>query len=157
MICMKRTIPPDVGWRRILVTTDFSPPSLAGVRYARALAQLRNAALTVLHVVEPLHVDWKMDTARQQRGTRAKAARAMAGLAAAELCGLPNTRTELRPGPPAEAIAEFARVMQADLLVIATHGRTGLARIMMGSVAEQVVRRALCPVLVIRSNPASED
>lgn len=148
---------PDVSWRRILVTTDFSPASLAAVRYARALAQLRNAALTVLNIVEPLHVDWKMDTTKQQRGARAEAARAMARLAAAELCVLPNARTELRPGPPAEAIAEFARVMQADLLVIATHGRSGLARALMGSVAEHVVRHAPCPVLVIRCDPAAED
>lgn len=146
---------PEVRWQRILVTTDFSSASLVAVRYACALAQLRNAGLTVLNVIEPFHVDWKMDTSERQRDDRAEAARAMAALAAAELCGPPNARTELRAGQPAEAIVEFARMMQADLLVIATHGRTGLARALMGSVAEQVVRRAPCPVLVIRSDPAA--
>ena len=61
-----------------------------------------------------------------------------------------SARIELRAGQPAEAIVEFARVMQAELLVIATQGRTGLARVMMGSVAEQVVRQAPCAVLVVR-------
>lgn len=148
---------PDVRWRRILVTTDFSPASRVAVRYARALAQVRNAGLTVLNIIEPFHVDWKLDTSGRQRDDRAEAAHAMAALAAAELCRLPNARTELRAGQPAEAIAEFARVMQADLLVIATHGRTGLARVLMGSVAEHVVRNAPCPVLVVRSDPASEE
>lgn len=148
---------PDVRWRRILVTTDFSPASLVAVRYAAALAQLRNAALTVLNIIEPFHVDWKMDTSERQRDDRAEAARALAALAAIELCGLTNARTELRPGQPAEAIAEFAGMMQADLLVIATRGRTGLARVLMGSVAEQVVRLAPCPVLVIRSESPAGD
>lgn len=141
---------PDVQWRRILVTTDFSPASLVAVRYARALAQMRNAGLTVVNVVEPFHVDWKMDTSERQRDDRAEASRAMAALAAAELGGVTSARIELRTGQPAEAIVEFARMMQADLLVIATQGRTGLARVLMGSVAEQVVRHAPCAVLVVR-------
>jgi len=148
---------PDVRWRHILVTTDFSPASLVAVRYARALATVRNAGLTVLNIIEPFHVDWKMDTSDLQRDDRAEAAHAMAALASAELCRLPNARTELRAGQPAEAISEFARMMQADLLVIATRGRTGLARALMGSVAEQVVRHAPCPVLVIRSESATEE
>lgn len=148
---------PDLRWQRILVTTDFSPASLVAVRYARALAEERGAALTVLNIVEPFHVDWKMDTSERQRDDRAEAARAMAALADAELRGLPNVGTELRPGQPAEAIVEFARVMQADLLVIATQGRTGLVRALMGSVAGQVVRHAPCPALVIRSAPATEE
>ncbi len=147
---------PDPRWQRILVTTDFSPASLVAVRYARALAEERGALLTVLNIIEPFHVDWKMDTSERQRDDHAEAARAMAALADAELCGLPNARTELRPGQPAEAIAEFARVMQAELLVIATHGRTGLTRALLGSVAEQVVRHATCPVLVVRAEPSEQ-
>lgn len=147
---------PDLRWQRLLVTTDFSPASLVAVRYARALAEERGAALTVLNIVEPFHVDWKMDTSDRQRDDRAEAERAMAALADAELRGLAGVHTELRPGQPAEAIAEFALVMQADLLVIATHGRTGLTRALLGSVAEQVVRHAPCPVLVIRAGRARE-
>lgn len=139
------------------MTTDFSPASLAAVRYACALAQMRNAGLTVLNVIEPFHVDWKMDTSERQRDDHAEAARAMAALAATELCGLPKARTELRAGQPAEAVTDFARVLQADLLVIGTHGRTGLARALMGSVAEAVIRQAPCPVLVIRSLSAAEE
>jgi universal stress protein A len=138
-------------WRRILVTADFSPASLAAVRCARALAAERGAELTVLNVVEPFHADWKMDTSGRQRHDRAEAVRALAALAAAELSGLENVRTELRPGEPAEAIVEFARVTRADLLVIATRGRTGLSRALLGSVAEGVVRRAPCAVLVVRA------
>lgn len=141
---------PDVQWRRILVTTDFSPASLVAVRYARVLAEERHADLTVLNVVEPFHVDWKMNTSERQRDERDEAGRALAALAATELGGMVNARIELRAGQPAEAIVEFARIMQADLLVIATQGRTGLARVLMGSVAEQVVRHAPCAVLVVR-------
>lgn len=148
---------PDLRWQRLLVTTDFSPASLVAVRYARAIAAERGAALTVLNIIEPFHVDWKMDTSERQCDDRAEAARAMAALADAELTGLPNVRTELRPGQPAEAIAEFARVMQAELLVIATHGRTGLTRTLLGSVAEQVVRHAPCPVLVVRGDATAEE
>lgn len=132
------------------MTTDFSPASLAAVRYARALAEERRAELTVMNVVEPFHVDWKMDTGERQRDDRAEAQRAMSELAATELSRLSGVRTELRAGQPAEAIIEFARMMQADLLLIATQGRTGLARALMGSVAEQVVRLAPCAVLVVR-------
>ncbi|MFA6545436.1 MAG: universal stress protein [Limisphaerales bacterium] len=145
--------PPGILWQRILVTTDFSTASLAAVRYARALAHERNAGLTVLNIVEPFHVDWKMDTSDRQRDDRAEAERAMAAFSDAELRGLAGVHTVLRPGQPAEAIAEFARVMAADLLVIATHGRTSLARSLMGSVTENVVRHAPCPVLVIRTDP----
>ena len=147
---------PDLRWQRILVTTDFSPASLVAVRYARALAEERGAALTVLNIIEPFHVDWKMDTSDRQRDDRAEAERAMAALADAELRDLAGVHTELRPGQPAEALAEFAQVMQADLLVIATHGRTGLTRALLGSVAEHVVRHAPCPVLVIRAGRARE-
>jgi len=143
-------------WQRILVTTDFSPASLAAVRCARALAAERGADLLLLNVIEPFHVDWKMDTSGRQRDDRAEADRALAALAAAELPGLANVRTELRPGVPAEAIVDFARVTRADLLIIATRGRTGLTRALLGSVAESVVRHAPCPVLVVRGELAEE-
>ncbi len=141
----------NLHWQRILVTTDFFPASLGAVRCARALATERGAELTVLNVIEPFHVDWKMDTGERQRDDRAEAERAMAALAAAELSGGERVRTELRPGRPAEAVAEFAGILRADLLVIATHGRTGLSRALLGSVAESVVRHAPCAVLVVRA------
>lgn len=143
-------------WQRILVTTDFSPASLAAVRCARALAAERGADLLLLNVIEPFHVDWKMDTSGRQRDDRAEADRALAALAAAELPGLANVRTDLRPGVPAEAIVEYARLTRADLLVIATRGRTGLSRALLGSVAESVVRHAPCPVLVVRAELPEE-
>lgn len=141
---------------RILVPTDFSDGAAAALEYAMGLAQTFAASVHLLHVVDdPLAAGvWS------------------SGLYAAEIAGLQATlvrdaeehllRTvppttvgvtrEVRTGSPPRQIVDVARERGIDLIVMGTHGRTGLAHIVMGSVAERVVRLAACPVLTLREN-----
>jgi len=136
--------------RRIVLATDFSGNSLNAFPIARSLANGFKPALTVLHVVEPFHADMLMDTGNLQRERRRQALEQLRELAAREFTGGAGAKTELRAGHPVEAITRFARESGADLIILATHGRTGLRRALIGSVAERVVRHAPCPVLVVR-------
>lgn len=132
----------------VLVATDFSPPSEAALRYGRALAGRFGATLHVLHAVEnpflrpiaanPADVEANAHRAIERRFTRAD-------------------RQELRvrsvveiSDSPAEAISDYARASNIDVIVIGTHGRSAMSRLMVGSVAEHVVRTASCPVLTVR-------
>lgn len=74
--------------------------------------------------------------------------------AAAEGLGAPRVETAKEAGEPAAEIVAFARERGVDLLVLGTHGRTGLEHALMGSIAERVVRKAHCPVLTVRPPPA---
>jgi nucleotide-binding universal stress UspA family protein len=141
---------PKAAWSKILVPTDFSPPSLEALRYARELARERNARLILLHVVEPFHPDWRMDTTTLQRAARDQARHRLDELVSRELPGA-SAVAEVRAGHPVEQINAVAGKHRADVIVIATHGRTGLQHALLGSVAERVVRHAPCPVLVLRA------
>ena len=141
---------PELCVNRILVPVDFSGPSLAAMSYAHSLAALHDASLTVLHVVEPFHADMLMDTTAIQREQRTAAFKQLRALVAREFPAGAKATAKLRTGHPVETITRFARESGADLIVLSTHGRTGLSRALMGSVAERVVRHAPCPVLVVR-------
>ena len=135
---------------QILVPVDFSAATAGLMAYARHFARRNKLNITLLHVVEPLHPDWHMDTTGLQRQRREQAHQALTGLLAREFPGSRSARAELREGHPVETIVRFARESRADLILIATHGRTGLKRALLGSVAERVARHAPCPVLVVR-------
>ena len=135
--------------RKILFPTDFSHASDAALDWATSLARERGATLLIVHVEEP-----------------------PAAYAGGEMYyGMPDPATEdlekmlfqVRPtdpqvrhehrlltGDPATAIARLAEHEDVELIVMGTHGRTGLLRLLMGSVAEAVVRRAACPVLTLK-------
>jgi nucleotide-binding universal stress UspA family protein len=130
---------PEVAIRNILVATDFSPYSEEAIRAAAALARHFDAALHMLHVVH--HAD-----------ERPAALDRLAGVAEGEAGGVPFTAT-VAVGRPAPEIVSYAAREQMDLIVVGTHGRTGLAHIVMGSVAEAVVRTASCQVLTIHLRP----
>lgn len=134
---------------RILVPVDFSSATGDLLGFAKGLAQQTGAALTLLHVVEPLHADWMMDTTDLQRERRVQAARLLQELVVREF-GAGKVEAEILAGPPVDVIVKFARQTKSDLIVIGTHGHTGLKRALLGSVAERVVRHAACPVLVAR-------
>jgi nucleotide-binding universal stress UspA family protein len=140
---------------KVLVPVDFSQPSARALTYALALARHFGASVHVLHVVEPpLTQGWN---AYGLPALPELHARAMAD-AERQLEELmpPGERerqaTELvtREGDPWRAIVDFARERQVDLIVMGTHGRGGVAHLLMGSVAERVVRAAPCPVLTVR-------
>ncbi len=139
--------------RRILVPVDFSPNSRKAVDYASAFAKQFGATLTFLHVVQLNYAYGEfgaIDFTAVEREMRAGAEKELAGLiSAAAGTGL-DARSMVREGSPPKVIADVARELQSDLLVISTHGYTGLRHVLMGSIAESVVRYAPCPVLVVR-------
>ncbi|MFQ5932786.1 MAG: universal stress protein, partial [Nitrospiraceae bacterium] len=141
--------------RRVLWATDFSPASEGAWPYAIMLATLFAAEVVLLHVVRPADMagiadapvpppaHWleryleplEHELERRQQEVEAQGLRA---------------RRKVLVGAPAEVIVEEAGKEQADLIVTGTHGRTGLAHVLVGSVAEAVVRKAPCPVLAVR-------
>jgi nucleotide-binding universal stress UspA family protein len=125
--------------RRIAVPTDFSPESEKAVTYAAALARRMGSALYLVNVLkDPVGYH----EAREQ----------LAALASRLAIGTRRVALDVRTGEPAEGIAEAAERYGVDLVVMATHGRTGLAHMVSGSVAEDVIRRTECPVLVLRGS-----
>jgi nucleotide-binding universal stress UspA family protein len=140
--------------RQILAPTDFSACSKQAVACAYELAQTFGAKLSLLHVLEELPsyigfipprgaAEILEDLARQARLDLTQL------LPKAEDAKV-EVSTHVVTGTPYLKIIEIAQKQKADLIVIATHGRTGLSRFAMGSVAERVVRLASCPVLTIR-------
>ena len=144
-------------FRRILVPTDFSPPSDAALEYGRVLAAKFGSSLQLLHVVdEPsaasaFVADGFAPTTDNIREALLEQVREH--LARAMNLG-DRTRFHARAdaiiGTPAAAIVDYATATGTSLIVMGTHGRTGLAHLLMGSVAEHVVRTARCPVLTVR-------
>ncbi|MDR7484067.1 MAG: universal stress protein [Armatimonadota bacterium] len=134
---------------RVLVALDLSPTSAALAEFAVRLAHQSGGALTALHAYTAdeatrawreagLHLDRFIDHLRAE----------MAYLLARTGVEAGRVKVVVVQGDPAEAILEQASA-GADLIVVGTHGRTGLPRLLMGSVAEAVVRRAPCPVVVV--------
>ena len=135
---------------RILVPTDFSEMSDAALDYARVLARRFGASLHLLHVLddpfvtEGLAAEAYITEAPSIRTSMLDEARSRLAHRAAGC-----TTTEAIFGRGAVTIVEYAQQCGSDLIVMGTHGRTGLAHLLLGSVAERVVRLAPCPVLTV--------
>jgi nucleotide-binding universal stress UspA family protein len=144
-----------IDLRRILVPTDFSKSSRNALTYGAAFATRFGAELYLLHVVQDLALfipeAVMVPPVVPPVEQFVSAARQALERALGEL-PLPDVRVtpEVVEGAPFEEIIRFARERDIDLIVMGTHGHTGLAHILMGSVAEKVVRRAPCPVLTVR-------
>jgi universal stress protein A len=142
--------------RRILVPTDFSEHALPAVRYAAELADKFGAELILLHVVPDAVLalpDAVMPTPTPLADLDAltdAGKQGLANLIAAEKLEARHPRTEVRIGSASAEIVAAASDLHVDLVCIGTHGRGGLARVLLGSVAEHVVRQAPCPVLTVR-------
>jgi nucleotide-binding universal stress UspA family protein len=143
--------------RRILVPVDFSAHSDRAVAYAIQLASEVGAALELLHVVEDpiLSGAWSPECCAPAiaalLGTIASDARTRLETVRASLAGRNvAVSSTVVTGQPAPSIVDYAVVGEFDLIVMGTHGRTGLSHALVGSVAERVSRRAPCPVLTIR-------
>lgn len=139
--------------RRILVPVDFSENSRKAVTYATAFARQFGATVTLLHVVQVNYAYGELgaiDFSSLEREMRTGAQKELAALIdTLRATGL-TAEAILREGSPVKIIAEVAREIAADLLIVSTHGYTGLKHVLMGSIAEHVVRYAPCPVLVVR-------
>jgi nucleotide-binding universal stress UspA family protein len=145
--------------RKILVPVDFSTCALAGVLYAASLAREFGADLRLFHVIHPAYPDVLDRVSANPAGGSGQVARTNAELdieALTKLEGLREVKceTEVRSGNVAEEICGAASQPDVDLMVTSTHGRTGFRHILIGSVAEQVVRYSNCPVLIVPSRLA---
>jgi nucleotide-binding universal stress UspA family protein len=139
-------------FRKILVPYDFSRSAGRALRTAVDLARTHEGALQVLHVIPPLYplhgrpiVPSATDLAETRRRLDAVVARAVKGRR------VPRVRTSVVVGSPAPCI--LAAAAKADAIVMGTLGRTGLPHLLIGSVAERVVRHATVPVLTVRARP----
>ncbi len=149
-------------FRSILCATDLSESSERALEMAAALARDGGGRLLVLHVAEPPPLVRRGELARvlqEPGGYRRELEDWLRRFRPADLEGRIDYRIE--EGTPAEEILHRAEEGPCDLIVVGTHGRTGLGRLLLGSVAEQVVRRAPCPVLTVRlpaePSPEAED
>ena len=142
--------------KNILVATDFSEPSAKALAYGCDLARSYDAALHVLHVTENIMLRYAPEVGfavpEMQRDLDKAARQQLDQLISAD------TVRELRVVPALEsatnaaaAIVDYAKVQQVDLIVVGTHGRGLMQHLLMGSVAERVVRTAPCPVLAVRA------
>jgi nucleotide-binding universal stress UspA family protein len=141
-------------FKHIVAATDLSAPSLSAVVYAAHLAKAQGAKLTVVHVAHATslaYVDFMppIDLDRIDAAIEAAAREHLESWCRKKLKGVRYT-TIVRRGVVHEAIRDVATVTGASVIVIATHGRKGLGHLVLGSVAEQVLRDAPCPVLVVR-------
>ena len=141
--------------KRILVPVDFSAASRAALWRASELAAALGASIDLVHVIELPPADGlasegyvPLPPAYRQDVRRHAEAQLKDWLSTSTV---PNVRHELLEGQPFEAITNYAREHSIDLIVIGTHGRGGMAHLLIGSVTDNVIRRAPCPVMTIRA------
>jgi nucleotide-binding universal stress UspA family protein len=143
-------------FRRILHPSDFSRASGAALRSAMDLARASRGQLTIVHVYTPLIPMMGESYATPQvydrllADIRTGAQRQLDRLVAKARKAGVRAKGLLLEGVPHERIVRAARATRADLVVLGTHGRTGLGRVLLGSVAGRVVALAHCPVLTVR-------
>ena len=133
--------------RKILVPVDFSEHSRKAVEYAIAFAKQFGADLNLVHVVRPYPVGPEMAPVDIESIQDAKTELETMRKQVAETV---HCQASLRTGDPCFEVISAARQLDVDLIILSTHGRTGLAHLVLGSTAEKLVRHAECPVLVVR-------
>ncbi len=145
-------------FKKILVPVDFSECSRVAVRQAIDLAQKYDAVLEIFHAYEPPYyvgdvlIQIPDKPALSVHDYIKQSAQTLLDEMLTEVGGLDTVRhtSDLVAGVPADAILEKCKDTSFDLIVMGTHGRRGLSHLLMGSVAERVIRQASCPVLVLR-------
>ena len=142
----------------IVVPTDFSEQSLTALDYAVGLAESYDARLKVVFVNEPglkiadmawVGIDERSMSEQQATDARRSIEKTVLERVPTKI----TTDAEILYGEAVGKIIEYASNVNADLIVMATHGRTGVSHVLLGSVAEQVVRKAPCPVLTLKEPP----
>ncbi len=140
--------------QKILCPIDFSAPSRNALRYASEFAKAMNAKITVMHVIQPqpiaadvnvpyvpLEVDLEKN-AREELEHLVKET-VQEGVLVEQIIAF---------GLPSDCVIAQAKKENVDLIILGTHGRTGISRLLMGSTAESVIRHAACPVLVVKAS-----
>lgn len=143
--------------RSILLPTDFSECANHALSYATSLARDAGAKIICVHVVEPVvpavgytGITEPLPMAEISEQLEDSAERELPRIAGCEECQGLEVEETIVHGEAASEIVRVARERGVDLIVISSHGRTGLGRILFGSTAEAVVRHAPCPVLVVK-------
>ena len=162
-----------LDFKRILCPVDLSDFSLVALRLAVKMAKSSSAALYLLHVIDNPFDELYMSSITQAdpalielyKSEPLKRAQILAAterhseILLKQFCHdwvytLPKVRYLIESGDPFEVILDAAETRRADLIVLATHGRTGIKRLIIGNVAEKIVRHAPCPVLTVRPRAA---
>jgi len=142
--------------KNILVPVDFSECSLKAWKYALAFARQFGASVTACHIINSNQFgcpDWNIDYANYlvyEEKIEEKATERLNDLIANEAGTGIKIKGEVNTGQVVDEVLEMAAELDADIILISTHGYTGLKHAFLGSTAESVVRRAACPVLVVR-------
>lgn len=133
---------------RILCPIDFSETSTAALKYAEELMKKLDAELLVVHAFKcPATWDYEGQTQPSSNEVREQMERVQ--------CEVPFERV-LHAGPAGPVICWLAQERECDLIVMGTHGRSGLKHLLFGSIAEYVLQHARCPVLTVRDRPQNE-
>ena len=147
--------------KNIVVATDLTELSEPALRMAKSLAEQLGSTITLVHVLEPaptppgleafalegMPLDWEE---RLLQGRSEAASRRLADTAAAETSAKVKVHWRLLQGRMPDALIEELKAIGGDLLIVGTHGRKGVSHLLLGSVAEKLMRGATCPVLVVR-------
>lgn len=141
--------------KKVLVPIDFSDYSKSALKYAVNFAKSFNAEIILIYVVEPVIYppDFSMGQIAMPSITTEWDDRAkdeLQKLATSEITEIANVKSIIKTGKPFVEIIETAKEENIDLIIIATHGHSGVEHILFGSTAEKVVRKAPCPVLTLR-------
>jgi nucleotide-binding universal stress UspA family protein len=146
--------------RSILAPTDFSEPAERALEYAKSIAENFQAVLHVVHVAADVTLADPMLTASSLAEIDESATSALARIderLTADERGRLEVRTSVLHGDPHDAILTYAAENAIELIVLGTHGRGTVERLILGSVAERIVRHAKCPVLTVKAEePAAE-
>ena len=142
--------------KTVLVPIDFSECSGKAVKYAVAFAKTFGAEIALVHVTDPYIPSSEMvtvDIAALKKEMIDAAEKELKTVCDETTTAVPS-KAILRVGRPFHEVIEVANELKPDLIIVGTHGRTGLSHALLGSTAERIVRHANCPVLVLRENEA---
>ena len=141
--------------KKILLPTDLSSASISAFEYAKSLAEKYGATIYVLHVLEnipPVLAIHSLDLTieRLEKNMEENAKNQLEKIVKESLKTKNKVQTFIRKGVVDHEIVKFAEEKKIDLIVMGTHGRTGIELTILGSIAEKVVRKAKCPVLTVK-------
>jgi nucleotide-binding universal stress UspA family protein len=138
------------SWKTILVPTDFSEASEPAIAAAAEMNRQSGCQIILLHVTEEASKGLRVQTYELHQQMKQEAGQKLTQVLREAFGEAVTARCIVAEGAPAEAICDTARAEGVDVIIIPTHGRTGLKKVLLGSVAEKVVRLASCSVLVVR-------
>lgn len=147
-----------IAIKQIVVATDFGEPASVALTYGRNFARAFSAGLHVVHVANDLATsapvsEVPMDLSKLQAQLDSEARASLDALISDDDARtLKVTKKLLTSSAPARAILDYSADVHADIIIVGTHGRGGLAEFFLGSVAQKVVRSAPCPVLTVRTH-----